>query len=233
MKKRVLCFGIIILLLLAIPLTLAEETNLENEEEENNLEESEKETNLEGEEINNLNNELTKTGNQEINQKINEIISKEINLPDKIEDIMKKTLGLSLEKEIKLNFIIMFIVLVIFLFFITHNLVELLPSFDSISAYLGAFVIISLLSLSGILKITTQFLLSLNKRIELISEIDILGLIMGICITLIIYLLISIIMGIIRQSIIRGRAISEGVSIGTQIAKLKSMAEIEELSRRN
>lgn len=203
MKKRVLCFAIILLLLISSTILAGE------------------------------NEKFTEKNNLEINQKINEILSNEIVLPNEIEKITKTIIGMSSEEKITLSLIIIFFTLVIFLFFIAHNLVELLPSFDSVSAYLGAFVIILLLSLLELLKMTSQFLLGLNKKIELISEIDILGLLMGIGTTIIVYLLISIIMGIIKQSVVKGRAISEGVSIGAQLAKLKSMAEIEELSRKH
>ena len=165
---------------------------------------------------------------QIIKEKPNEILSKEIELPGNIENIAKIIFGLESEDKLNLQFLIILSCVFIFILLILFNAVQFIPSFEKSTAWIGTLVIALIISVSGGIRYFSLLLFDLGNIFNILEKWSALKLGFIVISIFILYYILSIIIGLIKETVLLGRAVSDGLKAGAQIAKLKAMAEIEE-----
>ncbi|MEK6895377.1 MAG: hypothetical protein AABX48_02560 [Nanoarchaeota archaeon] len=159
----------------------------------------------------------------------NNALSSQITIPQNLEIPARLVFGLTLNDKLDIQTFIILICLWIFLFLILRNIVQFIPSFEGASSWIGAVVLTTIFSATGILKSITLFFLDIGDNFGLIAQIGPLKLVLYIIGIIVLFYLINIIIGIIKESVIMGRAVSDGIKAGTELAKLKTMAEVEQM----
>ncbi|MEK6875175.1 MAG: hypothetical protein AABX30_00665 [Nanoarchaeota archaeon] len=165
-----------------------------------------------------------------IQKSSNEFLSTEMKIPENIAKGIKIIFRLSSEDKINMQLGIILICILALFILIIHNIVQFAPSFDTLTSWLVAIVFVLILSATGAIKSVAMFLLGIGNIFGALERWGPLKLGLGVIAIIIIYYISSLIIGVIKETVIMGRAVSDGIKAGSQIAKLKAMAEIEKIS---
>jgi hypothetical protein len=174
--------------------------------------------------------EVEKSG-ENILEKQNEILSKEIKVPEKIEGPIKIIFGLKEQDKLNMQLLIILLCLWLFFLLIFHNIVQLIET-DKTSKWIGALIPTLILSATGAIRSAAIPIINISEFFTILEKLGPLTLGIGIITIIASYYILNIIIGIIKESLILGRAVSDGIKAGAQIAKLKAMAEIEEAANK-
>ena len=157
----------------------------------------------------------------------NDAISKEIPLSENTKKLAIAIFRLKQGDILNIQLLIVLICVSAFFLLIIRNFVQFIPSFTKSSSWIGALIIAFLISAMGVFRQITFFLLGLGNIFTILEKWGPLKLgllVMGI---FLFYLVSSIIIGIIKETIILGKSVRDGIKIGAQLAKQKAISESE------
>ncbi|MBU2562609.1 MAG: hypothetical protein KKF68_03040 [Nanoarchaeota archaeon] len=216
MKKKRVVLGLFILTIILLPLILAETIPISPDENPA----------LNSEEGIELNNDRLITPSRNIRDSTNDVFSKEIYIPENVEFFTRILFGLTSREPIEFQTLIILITLWLMFLLILHSMIELISP-GSWKSWLGAIILTCLMSITGAVKSMAIFFLNLGSFFSILEQWSPLKIGFGIITIIILFFLLNLILGIIKETIMMGRSVADGLKAGAQLAKLKAMADIE------
>lgn len=219
MKKRVLAFSILILLLFSILFIsintnscFAQDIDLEDEND----------TTLE---------DLKKIGDiKNVKGKTEELLAKQVQIPEKLQIFARIIFGLKSDEEIDLQHLIVLIAIWIMLLMFIEAILKFMPFFEEgAKTWITAAAITCLIAITGVTKTISTFFFNLGNIFGILEKWGPLRLAFAIIIAFAIFYVTSYVLKIFREKYELQRAKQEGVEAAQGAAFLKTTAkEIKE-----
>ena len=171
--------------------------------------------------------EELKNAANDIQTSSNSALEKEIKIPEGFASLARLLFGLEAKDTLDVQMLIILLGLWLFFVFILRAVLEFTPFFEGWKSWVGAIIITMLIAITGAIKSTAIFFLNLGNIFNILERWSPLKLGFSIIILVAIFYALNIIMGIIKETLIVGRSVADGVKAGAQLAKLKAMSEIE------
>ena len=156
-------------------------------------------------------------------------LSKEITIPANLEIPAKIVFGLTSEDKLDIQLFIVLIAIWLFFFLIIHNVLGLTPFFEGWKAWMGGIIGTLLISITGSIKSTAILFFNLGNMFGILEKWGPLKLGFSIVLIIIVFYATNILLGIIKETVIVGKSIRDGMIAGAQLAKLKAMHEMENI----
>jgi hypothetical protein len=160
-------------------------------------------------------------------QKVSSTLQEEVNIPENLQVIARIFFGIEQDRPVSWQeFAILFASFMIF-FFIFKDVMDLIPFFETKArAIAGAFIVVSLVGLSGGLMLLTSFLMDLGALFGFLTGYSLLTLFFALILLLIIMFLSMTILRVIKRKISLEIAEAEGEEEGTMKRSLKILKQI-------
>ena len=154
-------------------------------------------------------------------------LSTQITIPPSLELPVKIIFGLTSEDKLDFQLLIVLIAIWLFFFLIIHNILELTPFFEDWKSWLGSAIVTLLISITGSIKSVAIFFFNLGNVFSILEKWGPLKLGFSIVIIIAVYYATNILLGILKETVIVGKSVRDGMIAGAEMAKLKAMREIE------
>jgi len=159
-------------------------------------------------------------------------LSTQITIPPSLELPVKIIFGLTSEDKLDFQLLIVLIAIWLFFFLIIHNILGLTPFFEDWKSWAGAIIVTLLISITGSIKSSAIFFFNIGNVFSILEKWGPLKLGFSIVIIIIIYYATNIILGILKETVIVGKSVRDGMIAGAEMAKLKAMHEMENIGKK-
>jgi len=154
-------------------------------------------------------------------------LSTQITIPANLELPARIIFGLTAEDKLDFQLLIVLVAIWLFFFLIIHNILGLTPFFEDWKSWAAAIIVTLLISITGSIKSSAIFFFNIGNVFSILEKWGSLKLGFSIVVIIIIYYVTNIVLGILKETVIVGKSVRDGMIAGAEMAKLKAMHEME------
>jgi|SRR3989344_990246 len=164
------------------------------------------------------------TDSSGVKEKTNQVLEKQVIIPDNLQIITRVLFGLKPADKVDFQTFVILIALWVIIFIFLHSIIILIPFFNKGTSWIGGFIVMLLMGISGGLVLIAKFVLSLSNLFGVLKGWALLSFAISLIILIGLFFLISKGMKMLGLSerVEEMRVVGRNIGVASEVGKIES-----------